>query len=314
MNTRRTLRIPQFLLTLLLFTACQYGEEQPALYDVGDNFTLVADSLVLQASQPLHNMPVDTTGGLFLVMRGDPLVVAETTVISEDSIDSVWVKLARDQYTMGWTHGRDFLASVVPDDPISRIIHQFGSRQTDISALLLAMLLPFLYRMLRNRKNMRVFPLRDIPSPYPTLLLSVLSAATVLHGCIQSYAWQTWLLYYHHPTLNPFGLPPVLSLFLCLAWILLVLAIATVSEAFRLLRTSEALAYLLSLLGCCAACYLLFSFTASCPPAGCLLLCLVLIPLLTHYFRHSRPFFICGSCGARLRELGKCPCCGADNR
>jgi hypothetical protein len=31
------------------------------------------------------------------------------------------------------------------------------------------------------------------------------------------------------------------------------------------------------------------------------------------YFRHSRPRYLCGSCGKRLKELGKCPFCGADN-
>ena len=116
-----------FSLTLLL-TSCYYQGEDATLYDVGDNFELCIDTLMLQSSQPLHNMPVDTLCEQLSVYFGDPLVVAETLIIPEDSVDSVWVKLARDQFTMGWTHQHNFLESVVPDDPISRFIHLFSIR------------------------------------------------------------------------------------------------------------------------------------------------------------------------------------------
>ncbi len=107
-----------FLLLALLLSSCHYREEEATLYEVGDNFELCVDSLALQGSQPLHNLPVDTLCEQPVVSLGNPLVVAETIVIPEDSVDSIWVKLARDQYTMGWVHEHDFLESVVPDDPI----------------------------------------------------------------------------------------------------------------------------------------------------------------------------------------------------
>ena len=89
---------------LLLLSSCYYQEEDATLYVAGDNFVVSADSLHLQSSQPLHNLPIDTACEQLSVYYNDQLVVAETLVIPEDSVDSVWVKLARDQFTMGWVH------------------------------------------------------------------------------------------------------------------------------------------------------------------------------------------------------------------
>ena len=40
-----------------------------------------------------------------------------------DSVDSVWVKVARDQETMGWVHEKELLEKVVPVDSVSQFIH-----------------------------------------------------------------------------------------------------------------------------------------------------------------------------------------------
>ena len=235
------------LFTLLL-TSCYYREET-TLYTVGDNFELSVDSLTLQSSQPLHNQPVDTVCEHFSVYFGDPLVVAETLVIPEDSVDSVWVKLARDQFTMGWVHQRDFFESVVPDDPISQFIHLFSIRHLGYFAILFAISLFALLYQVFSKKRPRVFFLRDILSPYPTILLIMLAVSALLYAGIQHYVPETWVLYYYHPTLNPFELPLILSLFLCTVWMLLILAIATIDEVRRQLPVGEAVLYLLSLLG-----------------------------------------------------------------
>ena len=284
------------------------------LYAVGDNFELCVDSLSLQSSQPLHNLPVDTLCEQLNVYYNDQLVVAETLVIPEDSVDSVWVKLARDQYTMGWVHQRDFFESVVPDDPISQFIHLFSTNHLGLFGILFAVSLTALFYQIFSCKKHHVFFLRDILSPYPTYLLITLAASALLYAGIQHYVPETWLHYYYHPTLNPFGLPVILSLFLCSVWVLLVLTLATIEEVYRLLPLGEAVLYLLSLLGCCILCYLLFTFAALNPGVSYILFALFIFVLLLRYFRNSRPCYLCGSCGGRLTQLGKCPYCGAENK
>lgn len=299
-------------LTFIL-ASCYYQDKDATLYAVGDNFELCVDSLSLQSSQPLHNQPIDTTCEQMNVYLGNPLVVAETLIIPEDSVDSVWVKLARDQFTMGWTHQRTFLESVVPDDPISQFIHLFSVRHLLVFAIIFALSLIVLLWQVFSNKRPHVFFLRDILSPYPTFLLITLAASALLYAGIQHYVPETWVLYYYHPTLNPFGLPLILSLFLCSVWLLLVLAIATIDEVLRQIPTGEGFMYLLSLLGCCILCYLLFTLAALSPGASYILYALFVLILLLRYFRHSRARYICGSCGKRMQSLGKCPHCGAEN-
>lgn len=302
-----------FMGFVLLLSSCYSQEEEATLYDIGDNFELCVDSLKLQTSQPLHNLPIDTLCEQIHVYYGNPLVVAETLVIPEDTVDSVWVKLARDQFTMGWTHQRDFIENVVPDDPISHFIHLFSIRHLGIFLIVFFVSLLVLLWQTQSKKKPHIFFLRDILSPYPTFLLITLAASSLLYAGIQHYVPETWVRYYYHPTLNPFGLPLILSLFLCSVWILLVLTIATVDEVRRQLPAKEAVLYLLSLLGCCILCYFLFTFAALSPGVSYLLFALFAIVLLVHYFRHSRARYLCGSCGKRLQKLGKCPYCGAEN-
>lgn len=311
---RETTRHLCLLLLTLCLASCYYEEKDTALYTVGDNFLLATDSMLLQGNQPLHNMPVDTMGEQQCIYMNDPLVVAEMLVIPEDSTDSIWVKLARDQFTMGWVHQQDFLENVVPDDPISRFIHLFSVRHLGLFAILFSVSLLALLWQVFSRKRPHVFYLRDILSPYPTFLLITLAASSLLYAGIQHYVPETWLLYYYHPTLNPFGLPPVLSIFLCSVWVLLVLMITTMDEAFRLLPAKEAMLYLLSLLGCCICCYLLFTFAAISPAVSYLLFACFAFALLRRYYRKSRANYLCGSCGKRLQHLGTCPHCGAENR
>jgi len=298
---------------ILLLSSCYYQKEDAILYAVGDNFELSVDSLTLQSNQPLHNLPVDTTCEQMKVYMGNPLAVAEILIIPEDSVDSVWVKLARDQFTMGWTHQRDFLESVVPDDPISQFIHLFSIRHLGLFAILFAISLLALLWQVFSRQRPHVFFLRDILSPYPTFLLITLAASALLYAGIQHYVPETWVLYYYHPTLNPFDLPLILSLFLCSVWVLLVLAIATIGEVRRQLPFGETVLYLLSLLGCCILCYLLFTLAALSPGASYILFALFVLVLLLRYFKHSRARYLCGSCGRRLKQLGKCPYCGTEN-
>ncbi|HBC29076.1 MAG TPA: beta-carotene 15,15'-monooxygenase, partial [Prevotellaceae bacterium] len=93
--------------------------------------------------QPLHNMPVPARGDAdsLFVLKGEQIVIAQIDIIPEDSVDSVWVKVARDQMLMGWVHGRELLSSVVPDDPVSKFIHAFSLRHLPYFACLMALAL-----------------------------------------------------------------------------------------------------------------------------------------------------------------------------
>lgn len=59
------------------------------------------------------------------VRKHDDLVVARIQYVPADTVDSVWVKVARDQLTQGWVRESVLLAKVVPNDPISKFIYHF---------------------------------------------------------------------------------------------------------------------------------------------------------------------------------------------
>jgi len=301
-----------FLLPLLLFSACYYPAEESTLYAVNDNFVLAVDSMTLQRKEPLHNLPVDTLSDSIVLYHNDPIVVAQIVVIPEDSIDSVWVKVARDQYSQGWTHQSTFLASVVPDDPISEFIYLFSQRH--LWYFLGMVFAVGILVVCRQAKHLRFYMLfvRDISTFYPTVLTLTLSGSAILYASIQRLIPDTWVLYYYHPTLNPFDLPLILGLFIASIWLLVVLVIATIDEVFSLLPIPEALLYLFSLLGVCVACYLIFSLPVL-GWVGYLLYIILAIVLVWRYFRCFSAHCVCGKCGARMHDKGRCTRCKTIN-
>lgn len=97
-------------LVLAILMACQYpspvtsSEDMPQKtrdsvnylverhYTLNSNFEVTSDSLMLQQLPLVDVLPV---------FKGERLVVAEFMIQPADSVDSVWVKVARDQETMG---------------------------------------------------------------------------------------------------------------------------------------------------------------------------------------------------------------------
>lgn len=302
------------LLLSLLLSSCYNRISDAGLYEVNDNFVVTADTLHLQAQQPLHNMPTPMDGyadSLF-ILRGEELVVAQITVIPEDTIDSVWVKVAHDQMVMGWTHERELLSGVVPDDPISRFIYIFSLRHLPFFVCLIALALVLIVARGVRHARSRVFLLNDIASVYPTLLTVVLGGAAVLYAHIQRFEPDMWVSFYYHPTLNPFSLPVLLGLFVSLFWLILILSMAVADEVLAQLPLGEALLYLLTLLGMCMCLYTLFSLAAF-YWAGVVLYGVYVVVALYRFCRHFRPRHVCGQCGCKMHSLGKCPHCGADN-
>lgn len=202
-------------------------------YTANFNFRLTGD-LPLQREQPLHTRQV--WGDSVWLKSGDEVVVAQLAVIPEDSVDTVWVKLARDQMTQGWVRESRMMESVVPSDPISEFIHLFSSRHTDyFMSFSLLVLLLWLW-MKSKRYRMPVVHYDDIGSGYPAAFCLTLSASALLYAWIQKYHAEAWQEYYFHPSLNPFGQPWIVALFLCSVWALVVMALATADEMRRLLK------------------------------------------------------------------------------
>lgn len=301
-----------FIIALVLCSACYYPAEESTLYAVNDNFYLTSDSIWLQSQEPLHNMPIDTLSDSILLYYNDPLVVAQIVVIPEDSIDSVWVKVARDQFAQGWIHQSDFLASVVPDDPISEFIYLFSQRHLCFFlGLVFTVLIVLVVQKIRHSRFNMIF-VRDISSFYPTMLTVSLSSSALLYASIQRLVPETWVLYYYHPTLNPFDLPLILGLFIASIWLLVVLVIATIDEVLALLPIPEAILYLFSLLGVCVVCYMVFSLPAL-GWLGYILYLIFSVALIWRYIKCFRARCICGKCGAKMHGKGQCTRCKTRN-
>ena len=85
------------------------------------NFNFIVNVTSLPLSDELPEMTFDTV----YVTKGERIVVAEIQTVPTDTIDSVWVKVARDQITQGWIRESELLQGVSPDDPISQFIDFF---------------------------------------------------------------------------------------------------------------------------------------------------------------------------------------------
>lgn len=298
----------------LLLTACQLpdrSEERLRPYGVGANFLVHADSLLLQEERPMHwcQGVAETSDSLF-VFRQDPIVIAAITVIPEDCVDSVWVKVARDQGTMGWTHESNLLAAICPDDPISLCIlfisHLHASwllAAFTLLALLLVLYVPHFAPS--HRLHLR------LPTFTPVLFFVNVGLSALLYQFILRHTPDAWAHFYFNPTLNPFSQPLLLCLFLSSIWAALLLFILCVDDVLRLLPVIDAALYLTALLGLCSAILLLAQWLSPLLFLPLWLLASAAAVLL--YWRHARPRYFCGQCGAPLQEKGPCPLCGAIN-
>lgn len=282
-------------------------------YTYNFNFVVKADSLVLLRQQPEETLTETlTTTDSVAVYRHDHLVVADIRTLPADSIDSVWVQVARDQQTFGWIHETTLLKGVDPDDPISQFISTFSNVHLMIF-LIIIVVIGFAYLMRKVfRGNAHIVHFNDIDSFYPTLLTLIVASAATFYASIQTFAPEVWRHFYFHPTLNPFATPLPLSVFLISVWAMLIVALACVDDVRHQLSLGEGIMYLCGLAAVCAVDYIIFSITTL-YFVGYLLLVAYIYFALRQYFRHSRAYYVCGNCGAKLRHKGRCPHCGAEN-
>ena len=280
-------------------------------YTQGFNFLVRSNQLPLIVQHPtevVNGLPVDT----LLIGKGDRIVVADIATIPADSVDSIWVKVARDQQTIGWTHEREMLTAVSPDSPISLFIDYFSNAHLlFFLAFLTIVLAVYVVRRLM-RLGAPIVHFNDIDSFYPTLLCLLVATSAVFYSSIQLFAPDSWRHYYYHPTLNPFSVPFHLSLFLTSVWLLLIVAIAAFDEVRHRLAPGNAIFFFLGLAGVCAIAYVVFS-VSTLYYIGYPLLIAYYVFAINKYFRHSSTPYRCGNCGEKLRHKGTCPHCGAVN-
>ena len=301
-----------YVLMVLVLTGCYYPGYTGRHYGTNFNFVVTGDSIALQDQRPMHLDQTALVMDTVYVTRGDQLVVAQIAVIPEDSIDSVWVKVARDQETMGWVHESELLSKVEPDDPISSFINLFSHRHLwYFVGLIVVAMLVFLVRRGR-RERFRMVHVDDIATCYPTLLCLTLCGSALIYASIQRHVPETWVHFYYHPTLNPFGLPLLLGAFVLSIWLMLLLLIASLDEIRRQLSPVDAMLYVLSLLAVMMVGYLLFSLAAL-VFVGYPIYVVYSVWALRRYWKHYRPRYLCRGCGCKMRSLGRCPRCGTEN-
>ena len=312
-------------LWVFLLTACyNHGPLTPDAWDLTEkqldsisfftthHYTQNYNFVVNAESLPLSDQPGEMAFDTLYVIEGERLVVADIMTISTDSIDSVWVKVARDQMTQGWIRESEMLEGVSPDDPISQFIDFFSNTHLLIFlAILVVVVVAYgLYRL--NRHDAYIVHFNDIDSFYPTLLCLLIAASATLYASIQMFGAESWRHFYYHPSLNPFALPWHLGLFVASVWMIIIVAVAALDDVVRHLPGGEALLYLGGLMGVCAVVYVVFS-VSTLYYIGYLLLIAYVAFALHRYFRYAHSRYICGHCGAQLRKKGTCPRCGTVN-
>ena len=307
-SLRLLLPLVLLLMSAMSLTSCykqETGFTATHHYNQNYNFVVKADSMVI------YENPDTAIYDSIIVYRGDQLVVAEIKTISNDTIDSVWVKLARDQMSQGWTRECDLLNGVAPDDPISQFIDLFSNNHL-LLFLALVVIVTASYGLRKlYRRDAYIVPFHDISSVLPTMLAILVATSATVYATIQNFAPENWRHFYFHPTLNPFAVTPVIGLFVSLVWALIITGIAVVEDVMRRLPFGSAVLYLLGLAAICAVDYVVFSiFTLY--YIGYVLL-IAYIWFAVSRLRLVLARYVCGNCGKRIPGLGKCPHCGAVN-
>ncbi len=273
------------------------------------NYNLLVSAATIQLTDAPGLEAFDT----IYISKGERLVIADVAAIPTDTIDSVWVKVARDQLTQGWIRQSEMLAAVSPDDPISQFIDFFSDTHLLIFLALCVLVTAAYSVRLLLRHNAPIVHFHDIPSPYPTLLCILVAFSATLYASIQMFDAPTWQHFYFHPSLNPFSLPLHLGIFVASVWAILVVTVAAVEDTRRHLDTVSNLLYIAGLAAVCAACYVVFS-VLTLYYIGYLLLPVYIVYALWRYYHYARSTYRCGKCGAILpHDQSVCPRCGAKN-
>ncbi len=171
------------------------------------------------------------------------------------------MQLATQNAEFGWTHESELLPAVVPDDPISQFISTFSDQHV-LYSLIVVILIALLYLLFKvNRHNAHIVHFNDIDSFYPALLAVIVAVAATFYASLQLFALELWQQFYYHPTLNPFSVPGLLSIFLLSVWAIIIVGVAVLDDIRGKLPFGETLLYLGGLAAVCAVNYIVFSIT-----------------------------------------------------
>lgn len=300
-----------FILLLIGLASCHYPrpeikEEAYTVVRQNANLELREDSVVLEI------LPVKDT--YITLYKNAQVVVAEIAVHPEDSVDSVWVKVAHSQEAQGWLRESELISSFIPVDSISQFIYLFSGTHISYFIVIMAMFIGiYLFRLYR-RKQIRMVYFNDIDSIYPFLLCLLMAISATLYESMQLFVPETWQQYFFNPTLSPFKVPFILSAFLISIWLIILVLLASLDDAFSLLPSpADAFFYVLGLLSVCIFCYFFFILTTRFYIGY---ICLTgMIFLFVRKVRGLSLYrYNCGNCGGKLQSKGACPHCGAMNR
>lgn len=219
------------------------------------NFLVKADTLTLLPRE--GDLIQDTCR----VVRGDLIAVAEIRSIPGDSIDSIWVKVAHDQMTMGWLPEHELLQGAIPNDDISQLLNAMtNSRAFWMSALLLFGICAYLLHQGESRQ-LYLLKFNEMKSIYPFLFLALVAIMASVYATVQNFTPEYWQEYYYHPVLTPCGLPFIMSMLVCLVWLVIVVFIAVLDEVYHHFYFIPGMAYIFELLGLAMFVYLAISWT-----------------------------------------------------
>ncbi len=273
-------------------------------YTYNTNLQVISDSITI-ASLPVKDR-------YYTLHHGDRVVVAEFAVHPKDSIDTVWVKLAHTQDIQGWIRETDLKRAFVPTDSISQFVYLFSDTHASYFVVVFALFIAaWVFRLFR-RKQLKLVYFNDIESIYPLLLCLLMAFSATIYETMQVCVPATWEHFYFNPTLSPFKVPPILSVFLLSIWCFVLVLLAAMDDVFHQLSPEEAFFYLLGLASCCIFCYFFFILTTHIY-LGYLFLTLFIGAFFKKVHGTLVYHYRCGQCGQRLKAKGRCPNCGAIN-
>lgn len=222
-------------------------------YSNNFNFIVKADSLTLTPRD--GDLIQDTCK----VYDGDLIAVAEIKSLPGDSIDSIWVKVAHDQYTMGWIPEHELLKGTIPDDTISQLLDTLSSsRAVWMSAFLILGIGALFFR--KGRKP-QLLKFDEMASPYPSLFICLVAIMASVYASVQNFVPEFWQEFYFHPTLNPLILPPLMAVLVILMWLVIITFIAVIDEVYHHFYIIPGMTYLVELCGLAMLVYLVISWT-----------------------------------------------------
>ena len=276
-------------LLILLLTSCKHSERaQSRYYGESYNFIVDVDSMQLLRFLPSEASTFQDT---VYVYENDRVAIAD--ILTSDSLeitsDTSWVQLMRDATTFGWIEEMSMREQVVPADPISQGIKGFADNHLLVFLIFITAIVGTYWLRKSYKMKVPIVHLNDIPSAYPAVLCMFMAVNATIYATIQLYYQESWQHFYYHPTLNPLAEHGIIAFFLMLVWVIIIMAVACVSEVFRLLKPLEATLYLLGLIAVCAIDYIIFSQ---------LTLCYIGYPLLLAYLY----FAIRGIKGTSIKE------------